>query len=97
MTKAISTNIIFILTVILGIFVLFWYILQVGALSQDIYFLYEYEMKLATLLEDNKSLDIDFSKMNSLSNIETYLARSDFIKPNYVKYIQLLEGSVAAK
>ncbi|XOA43021.1 MAG: hypothetical protein ACKKMO_00925 [Candidatus Nealsonbacteria bacterium] len=76
-----------------------YYLFQVGGLSQDIYLLEDYKIKLATLLENNKSLDINFSKMSSLSNIENYLANRDFVKPtqSQVKYIQILEGSVVTK
>ena len=97
MTKILNINLIIALTVISGLFVLVYYIFQVGALSHNIYLFEDYERKLATLLENNKSLDINFSKMNSLSNIENYLAKSDFIKPGQVKYIQILEGSVVTK
>lgn len=97
MTKVLNINLIIALTIISGLFVLVYYIFQVGALSQNIYLLEGYERKLATLLENNNSLDINFSKMNSLSNVENYLAKSDFIKPGQVKYIQILEGSMVTK
>lgn len=97
MTKALNINLAFLLTIILGIFVMVNYILLVGALSQDIFLLENYENKLATLLENNNSLDINFSKVNSLSNIEDYLARTDFIKASQVKYIQILGGSVVTR
>lgn len=97
MSKAININLIFIFTVIFGVCVLVYYILQVGALSQDIYLLDDYERRLAALFDNNSNLDIDFSKMNSLSRVEGYLASRDFIKPVRVDYIRLLESSVAAK
>ena len=97
MTKALSINLLFILTLILGLFILVNYIFQVGALSKDIYLLDDYQRKLANLLESNNSLDINFSKVNSLSNIEDYLLKGDFVKASNVKYIQILGGSVATK
>ena len=97
MTKALNINFLFVLTLILGLFILINYIFQVGALSKDIYLLNNYQRKLAILLEDNNSLDINFSKVNSLSNIEEYLAKGEFVKANQVKYIQILGGSVATK
>ncbi|XOB46367.1 MAG: hypothetical protein ACKKMV_02865 [Candidatus Nealsonbacteria bacterium] len=98
-TKLLNINLLFILTIISGLFVMTYYLFQVGGLSQDIYLLEDYKIKLATLLENNKSLDINFSKMSSLSNIENYLANRDFVKPtqSQVKYIQILEGSVVTK
>ena len=97
MSKAININLIFIFTVIFGVCVLVYYILQVGALSQDIFLLDDYERRLAALFDNNRNLDIDFSKMNSLSRVDGYLASRDFIKPVRVNYIRLLESSVAAK
>ncbi len=96
-TKLLNINLLFVLTIISGLFVMVYYLFQVGGLSQDIYLVEDYTIKLATLLENNKSLDINFSKMSSLSNIEDYLASRDFIKPSQVKYIQILEGSVVTK
>ncbi len=97
MSKAININLIFIFTVFFGVCVLVHYILQVGALSQDIFLLDDYERRLAALFDNNRNLDIDFSKMNSLSRVDGYLASRDFIKPVRVNYIRLLESSVAAK
>lgn len=97
MTKALNINLVFILTLILGLFILVYYIWQVGSLSKDIYILEDYERKLSTLFENKNYLDINFSKVNSLSNIEDYLAKSDFVKATQVKYIQILGGSVVSK
>ena len=97
MTKALNINLLFILSLILGLFILVHYVWQVGALSKDIYILEGYERKLSTLFENKNYLDINFSKVNSLSNIEDYLAKSNFVKATQVKYIQILGGSVVSK
>ena len=97
MTKALNINSLFVLSLILGLFVLINYIFQVGALSKDIYLLDNYQRKLTKLLENNNSLDINFSKVNSLSNIEDYLLKGNFVKANHVKYIQIIGSSVASK
>ena len=97
MTKALNINLLFILSLILGLFILVHYVWQVGALSKDIYILEDYERKLSTLFENKNYLDINFSKVNSLANIEDYLAKSNFVKATQVKYIQILGGSVVSK
>ena len=97
MTKTLNTNLIFVLTLISALLVLVSYIFQIGSLNRDIYSLANYERKLSSLLDNNKVLDISFSMVNSLSNIDDYLVKSNFIRPDYVKYIQILEGSVATK
>jgi hypothetical protein len=97
MTKALNINLVFTLTLILGLFILIHYVFQVGALSKDIYILEDCERKLSTLFENRNYLDINFSKVNSLSNIEDYLAKSNFVKATQVKYIQILGSSVVSK
>ena len=97
MTKVLNINLVFVLTLILGLFILVYYVWQVGSLSKNIYILEDYERKLSTLFENKNYLDINFSKVNSLSNIEDYLAKSNFVKATHVKYIQILGGSVVSK
>lgn len=97
MTKVLNINLVFVLTLILGLFILVYYVWQVGALSKETYILEDYERKLLALFENKNYLDINFSKVNSLSNIEDYLAKSDFVKATQVKYIQILGGSVVSK
>ena len=78
---------------------LIFYILQVGTLTQKIYLKSDYEKRLEKLSKENEVLEIEFSKLNSLANIENYLTGENFVKakPNQVKYIQILEGTVVAK
>ena len=73
------------------------YIFQVGSLTKDIYLIKDYERKLDNLSKGNETLEINFSKSNSLSNIEGFLSKENFVKSNKVKYIQILESSVVAK
>ena len=95
-----------------GILTIFWvinliffsvlsifYIFQVGTLTQKIYLKSDYEKRLEKLSKENEVLEIEFSKLNSLANIENYLTGENFVKakPNQVKYIQILEGTVVAK
>ena len=82
----------FILIILLGL-----YIFQVGTLTQAIYLIKDYEKKLDSLSKENEILEINFSKSNSLSNIENFLSKENFVKSNKVKYIQILESSVLNK
>jgi len=96
MTKTNNIKILRVPFIILTLFCLVYYILQVGALSQELYLIEDYENRLGMLLEKNKFLDINFSKMSSLSNLENYLMSRNFVK-RQVKYIQILESSVVSK
>jgi len=72
-------------------------ILQIGFLTKEFYLIKNYERRLTELSKENKILEIDFSKMNSLANIENYLLNEKFVKINGIKYIQIMESSIATK
>jgi len=78
---------------------LIFYILQVGTLTQKIYLIADYEKRLEKLSQKNEVLEIEFSKSNSLANIENYLVGKNFVKANasQVKYLQILESTVVSK
>ncbi len=98
MTKTFTLKTFWITTLVLSsILLVIVYVLQAGALTREEYLLQGYEQRLAVLTKNNNFLDIDFSKMNSLSNIEKYLIHGNFVKADQVKYIQISDGSVAAK
>jgi len=72
-------------------------IFQVNALTEENYLIKSYEKKIIQLSEENEILTVNFSKTNSLVNLESYLQSGNFKKVSQVKYIQILESSVAAK
>jgi uncharacterized protein YxeA len=76
---------------------LVFYIFQVNALTRETYLIKNYEKNLAQLSSESETLKVDFSKVNSLTNLENYLQNGNFEKVTQVKYIQILETSVAAK
>jgi len=76
---------------------LVFYIFQVNTLAREAYLIKKYEKNLVHLSSEGETLKVDFSKVNSLSNLENYLQNGNFEKVTQVKYIQILEGSVAAK
>jgi len=76
---------------------LFFYIFQVNALTRETYLIKNYEKNLGQLSSESETLKVDFSKVNSLSNLENYLQNGNFEKVTQVKYIQILESSVAAR
>jgi len=75
---------------------LVFHILQVNALTRETYLVKNYEKKLEQLYSESETLKVDFSKVNSLSNVDNYLQDGNFEKVTQVKYIRILEGSVAA-
>ena len=73
-----------------------FYIFQIGTLTQKIYLKSDYGKRLEKLSKENEVLEINLSKSNSLSNIENYLSRENFVKAkaNQVKYLQILGSTV---
>jgi len=76
---------------------LVFYIFQVNALTRETYLIKNYEKNLGQLSSESETLKVDFSKVNSLSNLENYLQNGNFEKVTQVKYIQILESSLAAR
>ena len=100
MTKTIAFKNFWILSIALILSLLVIYIIQVGGLARDKYLLRVYEKELVSLSKNNKFLDIDFSKMNSLSHVDQILAEnSGFVKvkSDNVKYIKIIESSIASR
>jgi len=98
MTKSITLKNSWVFAFILISSLLAIYVIQVGALARDKYLLKAYGEELASLSKNNKFLDIDFSKMNSLSHVDQILAEnSGFVKSNNVKYIKIIDSSIASR
>ena len=76
---------------------LVFYVSQVNALTKETYLWQNYEKNLSQLSGESEVLVVNFAKSNSLSNIESYLQNQNFEKVSRVKYIRILESSVAAK
>jgi len=75
---------------------LVFYIFQINALTEETHFIQSCEKKLSQLSGENENLEVSFSRANSLVNIENYLQNQNFEKVSQVKYIYILESSVAA-
>ena len=76
-------------------FLLFSLILQVNYFARDVFTISDCENKLSQLSDSRESLEINLAHSTSLNNIEDYLENKNFKKANQVKYIQILEPSVA--
>lgn len=70
------------------------YIFQVSSFVKDFYLIGSYEKKLENLKKETEILEINFSKSNSLSQIEDFLSKGDFVKSKNVKYLQILDTSI---
>jgi len=75
------------------------YIFQVGNFTQQNYLEKNYKKQIEKLSKETETLEITFSKSDSLNNIENYLINENFVKsnPKQVKYIQILGSTVVNK
>lgn len=56
-----------------------------------------YQKKMETLLQENKNLEINLAQISYLDNIQKKTAELDFEKIKTVKYIHILDNSLAKK
>lgn len=76
---------------------LFLYVFQVTILARSTDLIKDYQGEINELSRDNASLEISLAKQNSLVNIGTLVQSLNFEKTDRVRYLQILEGQVAAK
>lgn len=86
-----------IFSVVLLISLFSLYIFQVNSLISESYSLQKNEEKLNELRRENKNLEINYLRLNSLKNVESQLKEFGFEKVDKIHYIRVLESSVATK
>lgn len=74
-----------------------FYIIQVNSLTREKYLLADHQKKIVQFSRANEVLEIDFSRSNSLANVDKYLSRQTFEKAKDVRYIQILAGEVVVR
>ena len=76
---------------------LIFYIFQINELIQGSYLVKDYEQNFKQVTRENKILENNFLKSNSLDNIEILTRSLNYKKVGEVKYIQIMGSSVVAK
>ncbi|MDD5746217.1 MAG: hypothetical protein PHO30_03025 [Candidatus Omnitrophica bacterium] len=72
-------------------------VLQVNAYIKEMYLLQDYQQRIGQLTEENKYLEIDFAKADSLKNIGGFVQNMIFEKADKIEYIKVLDTTVLAK
>ena len=93
--KRYSLKTFLILNIILIIFLIGFCIFQVNSLITEGYLVKNYEKQLNVLTVENKNLEIQFGKINSLENLNALVQSLNFEKVDKIYYIRVLEGQVA--
>ena len=70
-------------------------VFQLNAYTSQVYLISSYERQLNYLNQENKTLEINFSKANSLVNIGNYV--QNFEKADKIEYIRVLQSTALAK
>ena len=73
------------------------YVFQINEITKISYLTKIYEKQMDEISQENKNLEINHSQLSTLENIETLVQNSNFEKVGKVKYIKILESTVAAK
>lgn len=93
----ISRGFFYLLSFVLMAMLLTYYIIQVNSLVRERYLLGDYQKRIAQFSRENESLEVNFSKTNSLANADKYLSSQAFEKAGRIRYIQLLAREVVVR
>lgn len=74
-----------------------FYIFQINAVVSEGYQIQNYQKKINELLKENKLLEINSLKVNSLENIETRIQELGFEKIDRIYYLQVPETPMVTK
>jgi hypothetical protein len=80
------------LSILLGLI-----LLEIGLLTKEVSFIEITKKKIDQLSKENQKLEDEVLNSNSISNLDQFLEKSNFVKAEKIKFIQILEGGVVAK
>ena len=86
-----------ILSVIIIIGFLVFYVFQINTEISKRYLIKDYEKRIAELSSQNKVLEIDSAQNGSLGKMAEIIASQDFEKIDKIHYIRILDTQVVAK
>ena len=81
--------------IILCSFLLFFYIYQINVLTKGTYLISSYKNSIDNISEKNRKLEVSFAENSFLGEVLTKTQDLNFKKTTSVKYIQVLESSLA--
>lgn len=73
----------------------FFTIFQMGLYAKDVLTLRFFNKKILEIENENKNLMVEFSRINSLSNLDNFL--KDFERAKNVKYIKIPSKTIAER
>jgi len=79
----------------LCLLLLFFYIYQINVLTSGTYFISKDRLLIEEISKENKKLEVLFAENNYLEEILSKIENSNFQKTVSIKYIQILDNSLA--
>jgi hypothetical protein len=95
--KKFNFKIFYFFSIILIGALLFLYIYQINSTIQKTYLLQGYDKTMSKLQEENRNLEINVAKSNSIGNLELLVQSLNYEKVDKIKYIKVLDGSMVKK
>jgi len=77
------------------LFLIILCVFQLNTYTKELYLIKNYEKQLTQLTQEKGILEINFSRINSLNNIDKYV--QNFEKADRIEYIRVLGGTALAK
>ncbi len=90
----INLRVFWLLSILLTITFLVFYIFQVNAEASERYSIQEYQKRIAEISKENQSLEISSAQINSLDNLTILLKELNFEKTDKIHYIRVLDTQV---
>jgi hypothetical protein len=81
--------------IVFSLTLLVFYVLQVNSLTRGFYLVSNYQKQISQLGDENKNLQISFAENSFLDEAMAKVQALNFQKTTSVKYIQILDNSVA--
>lgn len=97
MKKMFNLKTFWILTIILLVIFLGFYIFQINELAEGIYYIRRHETRLSEISREHRAIEINFSQNNSFENINNLVEKLNFERPIQITHIQLLDSQVVIK
>ncbi len=73
-----------------------FYAYQINQLTRGAYLIKGYDKQIKGLLQESKTLEVNFAESSFLGQVEKKTEELDFKKTTSVKYIQIMDRSFAA-
>jgi len=92
---SLNWKVFFILGFALFSFLIIFYIFEINELTKGSYLIKNYEKQLKEISGQSRILEMNFAKTNLLGSIQEKTKELNFEKTKQVKYIQILDPSLA--